>query len=477
MKRIVYVGVVLCLLAACGSDKKPQAAATAVVNAVEVLEQDLPWNMEYPAQVVGSLEIQVRAQVGGILTARLYNEGEFVETGTQLFQIDDQPYKVALEKAAGALAQAQAEEKRTYRTYSRMKRLRADNAISQQDYDNALSAYETAKANVQVAQAGVNDAQINLGYTRVTAPISGIASKEAQSVGSLIAPANESGLLTTMVQIHPLHVNFSMPSSQFNQLAAGFNAGKISLGDSSKSGAPQTDQEYRDADANDVSVYVEAILPNGNLYPQRGKIIFFDSTENVQTSSLEIKAEFANPEHRRLLMPGQFIRVRLVGAVYKNAVLIPPSAVLNTAQGLVAYVIGADNTVEARPIEAHLQGDIYVVSKGLKAGERVVNGGLVKIRAGQQVEPQLQKFEVPGQNTQVQPQAVNGDTIGKLEDEIQSSEAPDTESLSQQAQTQPVAVKTAAAPVPATGDSTPTPKPVVAAAAPKPATATGTTGK
>ena len=338
MKRIVTMGVVLMLLAACGSDKKTQEAAPIAVNAVEVIEQDLPWNMEYPAQVVGSLDIQVRAQVGGILEARLYNEGEYVEAGTQLFQIDDEPYKVALEKASGALAQAQAEEKRTRRTYTRMKNLRADNAVSQQDYDNALSAYETAKANVQVAQAGVNDAQINLGYTRVTAPISGITGKEAQSAGSLIAPDGASGLLTSMVQINPLHVNFSMPSSQFNQLAAGFNAGQISLGDTTKDTPPEDEQAYRDADANDVSVYVEAILPNGNLYPERGKIIFFDSSENVQTSSLEIKAEFANPEHRRLLMPGQFIRVRLVGVVYKNAVLVPTSAVLNTAQGLIAYV-------------------------------------------------------------------------------------------------------------------------------------------
>ncbi len=429
MKRVVWLGAIFVFLVGCGSDKKPQEPVAAVVNAVKVIEQDLPWDMEYPAQVAGSLDIQVRAQVGGILEARLYDEGEYVEAGTQLFQIDDQPYKVALEKANGALAQAKAEEKRTQRTYARMKNLRADNAVSKQDYDNALSAYEAAKANVQMAQAGVNDAQINLGYTRVVAPISGIAGKEAQSVGSLIAPEGASGLLTSMVQIHPLHVNFSMPSSQFNQLAAGFTSGQISLGKAEQPTSPEAKEAYRQADANDVGIYVEAILPNGNLYPQRGKIIFFDSSENTQTSSLEIKAEFANPEHRRQLMPGQFIRVRLVGATYKNAILVPTSAVLNTAQGLITYVIKPDNTVEARPVEAQLQGDMYLISKGLQAGDEVINGGLVKIHDGQKVQPTLQEFKVPVKEEKVQPKAVDGDTIAKMEQEIEAAEAPDAQAL------------------------------------------------
>jgi len=422
IKAVTGLMVAVCLFTACGKEKQAPQTGKTVVNAVRVLRQDLPWDMEYPAQVVGSLDIQVRAQVGGILEARLFNEGEYVQAGTQLFQIDDRPYKVALEKAAGALAQAQAEEKKSQRTYVRMKKLRADNAVSKQDYDNALSAYEAAKANVQVAKAGVNDAQINLGYTRVVAPISGITGKEAQSVGSLIAPDGDSGLLTTMVQIHPLHVTFSMPGDQFQQLAAGFSSGQIALGDISK-------QSDGAAPADDVSVYVEAILPNGNLYPERGKIIFFDSTENTQTSSLEIKAEFANPDHRRLLMPGQFIRVRLVGAVYKDAVLVPASAVLNTAQGLLTYVIKDDNTVEARLVMAQLQGEMYLVTQGLSGGEKVVSGGLVKVRAGEKVQPQLQDFRVPSTAQNVQPPADNGNTVAQLEEVVQAAEVPDAEVL------------------------------------------------
>lgn len=412
MKRMFSSAAVflcgLCVfLTACGKKTEQAAMPAPVVSAVTVIQRDLPWNIEYPAQVAGSLEIQIRAQVGGILEARLYNEGEYVTEGTQLFQIDDKEYKVALEKAQGALAQAQAEEKRTQRTYKRMKSLRADNAVSQQDYDNALSAYESAKANVQVAKAGVGDAEINLGYTKVTAPISGIAGKEAQSVGSLISPAGESGLLTTMVQINPLYVNFSMPSRQFEQLASGYLSGQISLGKDDQKAYLASD-EYRNVSTQDAPVYVEAVLANGKIYPERGKIIFFDSTENAQTSSLAMKAAFANPNNSRALMPGQFVRVHLVGAVYKNAVLVPSSALLNTSNGLVAYVIDANNTVTARPVQAELQENIYIVTDGLKAGERVVSEGLVKVRPGQQVTPQPKEFDVPVKESQTRPAAAAG---------------------------------------------------------------------
>ena len=426
---VMALGLVAVFVSGCKKSAASGAAAPTVVNAVEVVQQDLPWDIEYPAQVAGSLEIQIRAQVGGILEARLYNEGEYVNEGKQLFQIDDKQYKVALEKAQGALAQAQAEERRTQRTYARMKKLRADNAVSQQDYDNAISAYDTAKANVQVAQAGVNDAQINLGYTKVTAPISGIAGKEAQSVGSLISAAGESGLLTTMVQIDPLYVNFSMPSRQFEKLAAGFMSGQIVLGSDDKQLLKP--EEYRKLTASQAPVYVEAVLPNGSLYSEKGKIVFFDSSENTQTSSLAIKAEFANPKKSRALMPGQFVRVRLVGAIYKNAILIPSSAVLNSAQGKIAYVIDGNNMIVARPIQAEMQDDMYIVSDGLKAGEKVVSDGLIRLRPGMEVTAKMQTFMPKAEETAV-PAATEGD-VAKLEEAIESAESPDEQALPQDA--------------------------------------------
>ena len=435
MKKKLFVPAVLSALVAatvfvCGCKKAESAGSLPVptVNAITVIQQDLPWNIEYPAQVAGSLEIQIRAQVGGILQARLYNEREYVKEGTQLFQIDDKSYKVALEKAQGTLAQAQAEERRTQRTYARMKRLRADNAVSQQDYDNALSAYETAQANVKVAKSGVSDAEINLGYTKVTAPISGIAGKEAQSVGSLISPTGESGFLTTMVQINPLYVNFSMPSRQFEKLAAGFVSGQISIGTAEQQDKLAADQ-YRKTAAADAPIYVEVLLNNGKIYPEKGKIIFFDSSENTQTSSLAMKAEFANPNNSRALMPGQFVRVRLVGAVYKNAILIPSSALLNTAQGLVAYAVDANDTIAARPVQAQLQDDMYIVTDGLKAGDRILREGLIKVRPGQQVQVKMQDFKVGEQKEEEETLSQDGRSVATLEEEIESSEASDEQAL------------------------------------------------
>lgn len=430
MKRIGSVILMTVLLATVGCHKKEAAAPqAAAVNAVSVIQQDYPWTMEYPAQVAGSLDVQIRAQVGGILEARLYNEGEFVEQGKQLFQIDDKEYVVALEKARGSLAQAQAEVKRNKRTYQRMKTLRAENAVSQQDYDNALSAYETAQANVQVAQAGVNNAEINLGYTKVTAPISGIAGKENQTVGSLISAAGESGLLTTMVQIDPLYVNFSMPGSQFEKLTQGYREGTIAMGNADN---PQMlkDMNYREKAVEDVPIYVEVLLSNGKEYPQRGKLIFFDSSENTQTSSIAIKAEIANPARTRELIPGQFVRVRLVGAVFKNAVLVPASAVLVSPNGLTAYVIKEDNTVELRSIEGQLQNDMYIVSSGLKAGERVINGGLVKIRPGMLVAPTMQEFTVSAPQEKVEQASDDGRDLATLEQTIGEATAPDEQALS-----------------------------------------------
>ena len=424
MKKMLCLLCCVAVMSGACKNKEDAQAPAVVVSAVKVLQQDLPWNIEYPAQIAGSLEVQIRAQVGGILESRSYSEGEFVEAGTQLFQIDDAEYKVALEKAQGSLAQAQAEEKRTYRTFKRMKTLRASNAVSQQDYDNALSAYETAQANVKVAQAAVEGAQINLGYTKVTAPISGIVGQAIPSVGSLISPTGESGYLTNMVQINPLYANFSMPGSQFTQLSQGFLSGQIAFGNMQVGQQEKAAEEYKDKDVNDAAVYVEAIMPNGEVYPQRGKIIFFDSSENVHTSSIAMKAEFANPQNARMLMPGQFVRVHLVGATFKNAILIPSSAVLHTAKELLVYVVDANNAVEARPIEADLQNDMYIVTKGLKAGDVVISEGLSRIRPGQTVQVQLQEFSAPTSHADAAPQA-DASSTAQLEEALSGDDSAD----------------------------------------------------
>ncbi len=413
---MMTLAVCVGLLGACKKQDQQNADAAVPVSAVKVLRTDLPWNIEYPAQVAGSLEIQVRAQVGGILQARLFDEGAYVKKDTQLFQIDPKEYEVALQRAEGSLAQARSEESRTRRDFERMKKLRADNAVSQKDYDDSLSAYEASQAAVKVAEAGVNEAKINLEYTRVLAPISGITGKEAQSVGSLVSPAG-SGLLTTMVQINPLWVNFSMPSAQFYKLASGYLSGTISL----------------DAQG-EHPLYVEAVTSDGRVYPEKGAIIFFDSTEDVKTASLAIKAEFPNPKNQRMLMPGQFVRVRLVGATYKDAVLIPSSAVLSTPTGNLVYVVAEDGTTKAQPVTVQLQDDMYIVSEGLKGGETVISAGLIKIRPGMKVQPQLQDFAVPSYTQPVAPSTATVADVGAFDEALSKDIIPDTQDIRTPAQ-------------------------------------------
>lgn len=355
-------------LCGCGEQQAASEQET-LVNGITVTQQDAPLNIEYPAQIDGSLNIDVRAQVGGILKERLYLEGSYVEKDTPLFIIDPQPYQVALEKAKGSLAQAQSEVKRTKRDYDRMAKLIKENAISAKEYDDALSAYERAQANEQVAKAGLEEAEINLGYTTVKAPISGITGKEAQSVGSLISPTSPaSSLLTTMVQTNPLYVNFSVPSREWDNAPKLRKAGEINVA------------------MEDVGV--EVILNDGSIYPDEGRIFFVDSSEDTKTSSVAIKAQIPNPERSPVLMPGKFVKVKLTNISYKNAILVPVAALVQGDNGYSAYVV-RNGVVEAVPVKASLSGSRAFINEGLKPGEVVVTEGLVKIKPGQKVRVNL----------------------------------------------------------------------------------------
>ncbi|MDR0678474.1 MAG: efflux RND transporter periplasmic adaptor subunit, partial [Holosporaceae bacterium] len=252
--------MILLIVSGC-KDKKPAQMPLPLVGAAKAIRQDVPLVVEVPAKITGSLEIQVRAQVGGILKSRVFQEGQYVRAGEKLFEIDQEPYKAALTRANGVLAQAKSELRRTSRDYERMKKLFKDGAVSQKEHDDSLSAYERADANLKVAEGSLHEAEINLGYTEVKAPISGIVRKEAQSIGNLISPTGESSLLTSMVQICPLHANFSVSGALWSSINKSRRDGKITLVES---------DNYR----------VEVIMQDGSTYPKPGKIIFVDSSED-----------------------------------------------------------------------------------------------------------------------------------------------------------------------------------------------------
>ncbi len=367
-KRELMLPVVAALILCSCEEKKQIQPFAPIVGVTKVVKQNVPLKIEAPAKITGSLEIQVRAQVGGILKSRTYQEGEYVQQGVKLFEIDPAPYKAALTRAQGTLAQAQSELRRTSRDYARMQKLRKSKAISQKEYDDSLSAYERAQANMKVAEGALHEAEINLGYTEVKAPISGIVRKEAQSVGNLISPNGESSLLTSMVKVCPLHANFSISGATWTNLARSYRSGHIEL-----------------ADRNDIQV--EVIMADGTVYPEKGKVIFVDSSEDSMTSSVSIKAEIATTESQKILMPGQFVRVRIIGAEYKDALVIPATALISTQSGFSVYLVKEDKTVEVRPVVAEIIDNKAVVREGIKAGDVVVSEGIVKVRPGQPVSP------------------------------------------------------------------------------------------
>ncbi len=368
-KKGLVLGALALLLFLNGcEEKKPVQMAAPVVGVSRVLRQNVPLNIEVPAKITGSLEIQVRAQVGGILKSRNYKEGEFVHQGAKLFEIDPAPYQAALTRAQGSFAQAESELRRTTRDYERMQKLHKAKAISQKEYDDTLSAYERAQANMKVAEGAMHEAEINLGYTEVKAPISGIVRKEAQSVGNLVSPNGDSSLLTSMVQVWPLHANFSISGATWTEIGKSFQKGEVSL-----------------ADLNDVKVQV--IMADGTIYPHEGKLIFLDSSEDNQTSSISAKAEIPSNAAQKMLLPGQFVRVRIIGHEYKNALVVPATALISSQAGFMVYVVKEDKTVEVRPVKAEVINNQAVISEGLKENETVIHEGIIKARPGLPVTP------------------------------------------------------------------------------------------
>lgn len=365
-----YISLVfLGLLVGCGKDDKVSMPLP-LVTGVKAVRKNLPFVLEAPAKIKGSFEIQVRAQVGGILKSRLYKEGEYVQEGEKLFIIDPAPYQAALAKAQGNLAQAESEARRAERDYARVQKLFKTGAISQKEHDDILSVYERAKAAVTMAEGSLHEAEINLGYTEVKAPISGIVRKEAQSIGNLVSVAGESGLLTTMVQVKPLHANFSISGTVWSKLNKGYRDGEINL--------PRT-KDYQ----------VEVILPDGSVYPQKGRVIFIDSSEDNYTSSVSFKAEIPNDGQQQTLLPGQFVRVRVIGAEYNQAVVVPTSAIILSQAGAMVYVVRDDKTVSIRPVKAETMGNETIIHEGLSEGEIVISEGIIKARAGQPVNAVL----------------------------------------------------------------------------------------
>lgn len=357
------------LLTACGDEPTAGAQALPPVPVVvaEVKLTDVPLTAEMVGETAGFREIDVRSRVSGILLKRTYVEGQPVSAGQELFLIDPEPYKVALEQSRGTLAQEQARLNKARADRDRIIPLFKRQVVSRKDYDDTIANYEAAIASHQAAQAKVKEADLNLSYTQVTAPINGMASKSSQSEGSLISTSGENGLLTTITQFDPLYVNFSYSEQD-----------RLNFENSVKKGLIEA------KDATNWRTHIR--LADGSVYPEAGKLNFSDSRVDPQTGTIRARAIFDNK--KGALLPGQFVRMTIDLGLRKNAILVPPRAIVQSQADRMVMVVDADNKVVPRPVKLGSVVDSGVlIDSGLAPGERYIVEGLMKARPGSVVKP------------------------------------------------------------------------------------------
>ncbi|MFA5531456.1 MAG: efflux RND transporter periplasmic adaptor subunit [Thiohalomonadaceae bacterium] len=337
------------LLAGCsGSGQPAQAPARPPmpVTVVEMQPQRIAASIEVMAQTEGARETEVRARVGGILVKRLYQEGEAVRAGQPLFQIDRASYEIAL-------AEAKARADQAARELKRLEGLVEQNVVSRREYDNAVSSND-------IAQAALRQAQLNLSWSTVTAPVAGTTGRALKSEGNLVSTGADS-LLTSIYQLDPIWVRFSLAESDVAKLPEGRLKAESVTG-------------------------IELILPDGSVYPYPGKLNYLASTIDPTLGTQQLRAEFPNRDNR--LLPGQFVRARLSLGDREGVFLVPQVAVMQNDAGRMVMVADAENKVTPRPVQtAEWRGQDWVVLGGLRPGDKVIVDNLIKLRPGMVVAP------------------------------------------------------------------------------------------
>lgn len=337
----------------------------------------MPLNLEYSGRAAGYREVQVRAQVGGILQKRTYEEGRLVKQGQVLFQIDPRPYQAALGQAKGALAQAQARYRQTDRDLKRIRELQVKGFASAMELDRYISNFEQAKADVEASKANVQAKQIDLDYTTVKAPISGMASKQTVSEGSLVSASDpNSSLLTELTQLDPIYINFAYTDTEAARLRDGVESGRMTLPERGK-------------------LKAQLFFGDGSRYPIDGVVDFTDSFVNTGTGTINARATVANPDNR--LIPGQFVRVVVTGIMRKSAVTIPERALSQGPGGTFVYVVDDKNIAHMRQaVVSQMVNGRWVVDSGVNDGDKVIVDGLPRVRPDQPVKVQ----EAPAETVQ-----------------------------------------------------------------------------
>jgi membrane fusion protein (multidrug efflux system) len=344
-------------MAACGGEPPAMPAPPPVeVGVVEVQPRALPLVLEYPAQLKGVREVEVRARVSGILLERRYDEGAYVEAGEVLFRIDPDPFRAEAARARAALAVEEANLKQARRERDRILPLYEQNLASLRDRDNALAAFESAEAAVAAATAALRTADLNLSYTEVRAPIAGLTSREVRSEGSLVTAGTESSLLTYIVQADRLYVDLAVADTDADLVRAAL--------------------------ASDHAAHVGVSVwdATGRAIAEMGTIEFVSPRVDDATGTVAIRAVLDNPGG---VVPGRIVRARVEGVTIPNSLVIPKRAVMHGAQGTYVWTVDGNNQVAPAPVElGAFAGNDVAVTAGLAAGSRVVVDGVLKVVPG-----------------------------------------------------------------------------------------------
>jgi membrane fusion protein (multidrug efflux system) len=358
------LAAIVALLAACGKQSDDAAKKKAAggpppaipVTVKQVQPERVPITLEAVGQAEGSREVEVRARVTGIIEKRMYSEGAPVKAGALLFLIDRAPYDIAVAQAKAALSQERAKQELAMREAERLKMLVQSKAISQREYDEAQSNLKQSGAAIEGAQAKLAEAQLNLSYTSVRAPIGGITGRALRSEGSLVTVNTDTALLTTMTQVDPIWVRFSLATPDFDRIRG-----------------------------SEKTAHVKMVNEDNTVAASNGRLNFAGSTVDPKLGTVQLRAEF--PNQRLTWLPGQFVKVQIL-AGEQQAFLVPQAAVVQTEQARSVWVVGNDGKATMQPIQtAGWLANDWIVTGGLKAGEQVVVDNLIKMRPGVAVQP------------------------------------------------------------------------------------------
>jgi membrane fusion protein (multidrug efflux system) len=370
--------LILTFLHAC--DRKAETAAPRApleISVLAVASRDVPVRFEYVGQTESSHLVEIRARIDGYLEKRLYKEGGLVKAGEVMFLMDRRPFEAALQKARGQLAVQEAKLANAAANLARIRPLAAKDAVSQKALDDAVAQEQETRAALQSALAQVREAELNLSYTVITSPVTGLSSQAAKQEGSYIT-GGAGGFLTTVARIDPIRVNFSISENEWLKFRDEVTRGRLLV--------PSTED-----------FEIEVVLADGTVFSKTGRVSFSEPSYSRDTGTFLVRAELPNPTES--LRPGQFVRVRMLGAVRPRAVLIPRRAVMQGAQGPFVWAVNAEDKAEFRMVTLGdwLGEDIFVTA-GLQAGDRIAVDGLLKLAAGMPV-----KIVEPAQKNKITP--------------------------------------------------------------------------